>query len=448
VSGTNGAGGSGRGGPRARERPRVAVVLPGGGARGAYEVGALSVLLAALEERGERVDLWCGTSVGAVNAALFASLAHLDAADSAAAASDGWASLGKSDVTADVIGPGLPWMALRIAGDWLGIPGAGASGLLDPAPLRRSLDRWIDWLSVARNVRGGLVEALCVVATSLEHGAPVAFVHAAPGVSLPDADDVRYVRTCLSSEHVRASAAIPLLFPPVEIDRPAADAGFYTDGATRLNSPVKPAVALGADRVIIVGFDPVASQDAPPRSRGGRPHLADIAGNVLDGLLVDPVAADVHRLATINAFFVEGVSGPQDAARTYRRVRGRPPYRRIAYALVAPERRGELGRIAQRVFGERYGGLRGLRSPDFALMSRLLGSRAASRGELLSFLFFDSAFIAELMAAGRRDAERWLARHPHFWCTDAEHDLGVALSSRAAQEEARVREWRDLSRRR
>jgi NTE family protein len=423
----------------------VAAVLPGGGARGAYEVGALSVLLPALETRGERVDLWCGTSVGAINAALFASLAHLPADDGAEAAVGGWTSMAKSDVIARVVGPGLPLTALRFAGDFLGLPG-GAGGLLDPAPLRRSLDRWIDWLSVARNVRRGLLDAVCAVATSLDHGSPVAFVHATSDRPLPASDDIRYVRTCLASEHIRASAAIPMLFPPVEVTGPAEAAGFYTDGATRLNSPIKPAVALGADRVLIVGFDPLAPYAGEPR-RAGRPHFADIAGNVLDGLLVDPVAADVHRLAAINAFFVEGLGGPQDAARTYRRVRGRPPYRRIAYALVAPERRGELGRIAERVFGERYGGLRGLRSPDFALMSRLLGTRAASRGELLSFLFFDQRFIAELIAAGRADAERWLARHPQFWCVDAGHDLGVEMTSEAAREEDTVREWRDLRRR-
>jgi NTE family protein len=427
-------------------RPRVAVVLPGGGARGAYEVGALSVLLPALEARGERVDLWCGTSVGAINAALFASLAHLPADEGAASAVEGWMSMTKSDVIARVIGPGTPRTALRIATDWLGLPGGGASGLLDPGPLRRSLDRWIDWLSVTRNVRGGLVEAVCAVATSLEHGAPVAFVHATTNRPLPGSDDIRYVRTCLGSEHIRASAAIPLLFPPVEVTAPAEAAGFYTDGATRLNSPIKPAVALGADRVVIVGFDPLAAYTRE-RRRAGRPHFADIAGNVLDGLLVDPVAADVHRLAAINAFFVEGLGGPQDAARTYRRVRGRPPYRRIAYALVAPERRGELGRIAERVFAARYGGLRGLRSPDFALMSRLLGTRAASRGELLSFLFFDQEFIGELIDGGRHDAQRWLDRHPHFWCTDAGHDLGVEMRSDVALEEDSVREFRDLRRR-
>jgi NTE family protein len=436
-----------RAGPGVPARPRVAAVLPGGGARGAYEVGALAVLLSALEARGERVDLWCGTSVGAINATLFASLAHLPAEASAAAAIAGWTSLAKSDVIENVIGPGLPRTGLRLISDWLGLPGGGASGLLDPAPLRRSLDRWIDWLSVARNVRAGLLDAVCAVATSLEHGAPVAFVHTAADRALPGSDDIRYVRTCLASDHIRASAAIPLLFPPVQVATPADAAGFYTDGAIRLNSPIKPAVALGAERVIIVGFDPLATHSAEAR-RPGRPHLSDIAGNVLDGLLVDPVAADVHRLAAINAFFVEGLAGPQDAARAYRRVRGRPAYRRIAYALVAPERRGELGRIAQRVFGARYGGLRGLRSPDFALMSRLLGTRAASRGELLSFLFFDQAFIAELIAAGRRDAERWLERHPRLWCADAAHDLGVEVSTHEAREEDTVREWRDLSRRR
>jgi len=430
-------------------RPRVAAVLPGGGARGAYEVGALSVLLPALEVRGERVDLWCGTSVGAINAALFASLAHLPADQGAEAAVEGWLSMTKSDVISRVIGPGTPRTALRIASDFLGLPGGGASGLLDPAPLRRSLDRWIDWLSITRNVRSGLVEAVCAVATSLEHGAPVAFVHATTDRPLPTSDTIRYVRACLGSEHIRASAAIPMLFPPVEVTGPAEAAGFYTDGATRLNSPIKPAVSLGADRVLIIGFDPVgwAGKASRERRQAGRPHFADVAGNVLDGLLVDPVAADVHRLAAVNAFFVEGIGGPQDGARTYRRARGRPPYRRIAYALVAPERRGELGRIAERVFGARYGGLRGLRSPDFALMSRLLGTRAASRGELLSFLFFDHEFIAELIDAGRHDAERWLDRHPRFWCADAGHDLGVEMRSESALEEDTVREWRDLRRR-
>ncbi len=425
--------------------PRVAVVLPGGGARGAYEIGALSVMLEALEARGERVDLWCGTSVGAINAALYGSLAHLGAREASARAESGWRALAKSDVITRVVGPRMPLKALRLAGDWIGLPGVGSTGLLDPSPLQRSLDRWIDWLALARNVKTRAAEAVCVVATSLDGGGPVAFVHGdAPTPSA--AGEIRYVRTCLSSEHVRASAAIPMLFPPVEVTAPRAAAGAYMDGATRLNSPIKPALALGADRVIVIGFEPLHGPPDPIARR--RPHLADVAANVLDGLLVDPVAEDVHRMAAINAFFVDSVAGPQHAARTYRRARGRPPYRTISYALIAPERGGELGQIAARIFRERYGGLRALRSPDFLLLSRLFGTTSPSQGELLAFLFFDQEFIAALIEAGRRDALRWLERHPRVWCSDAGHDLALAPPGAEAREEDAVREWRELARRR
>ena len=150
--------------------------------------------------------------------------------------------------------------------------------------------------------------------------------------------------------------------------------------------------------MIVIGFEPLHGPPDPIARR--RPHLADVAANVLDGLLVDPVAEDVHRMAAINAFFVDSIAGPQHAARTYRRARGRPPYRTISYALIAPQRRGELGQIAARIFRERYGGLRALRSPDFLLLSRLFGTSSPSQGELLAFLFFDQEFIAALIEAG------------------------------------------------
>jgi NTE family protein len=141
-------------------------------------------------------------------------------------------------------------------------------------------------------------------------------------------------------------------------------------------------------------------------------------------------------MVTINSFFAEHASGgPSPAARAYRRSRGRPPYRRVSYALVSPETHGEIGRIAEDVFARRYGGLRGLLSPDYPLLSRLLGGRTRSRGELLSFLLFDREFVAELVAAGQRDAHRWLDRHPGFWCSDAAHDF----DSRASETNG----WRD-----
>ena len=402
----------------------VAVVLPGGGARGAYEVGALSALLPALEERGERVSIWCGTSVGAINAAVFASLAHLSVEEQVEGALAIWKRLRKRDVIARMVGPGGARMAGRLFGHALGVPGVGLASVLDPSPLTGNLDRWVDWQRLARNVRANEVEAVCVVATRLASGTPVGFVASRNAIPNRSSNEIRYVKTRLRGEHVRASAAIPVLFPTVEVTAPRAAAGHYTDGGTRLNSPLKPAVDLGAEKVIVIGFEPFKPAAETPAYARRQPSIADVAVNVLDGLLVDQVGNDLRRVAAINSFFVEDHSiGPIGSPRTYRMARGLAPYRRISYALVAPRRAGEIGRLAERTFRERYGGIRALRDVDFAVMARVLGAGNRSRGEFLSFLLFDRQFVAALTEMGRGDALRWLRRHPRFWCRDAEHDL-------------------------
>lgn len=393
----------------------IGLVLPGGGARGAYEVGALSALLPALEARGERVTIVCGTSVGGINAAFAGALAERPAAEQAALMLERWRAVRKGDVISPVLGLGTAIGMLRLAGEVLELPGMRAASLMDPSPLARNLERWIDWDRLHGNVRSGLLRAVCVVATSLDRGIPVGFVESERPLPRSDAS-IEYVPTRLAGEHVRASAAIPLLFPPVEV-RSAAP-GHYVDGATRLNAPVSPALALGAERVIVIGYEPW-DERAPLAAEGG-PRLADVAANMLDGLLLDQVGHDVRRMMAVNAFFAEHPStGSSRAARAYRAARGRPPYRRISYALVAPRTRGEIGALAEAVFRERYGGLRGLRSPDYMVLARLLGGgKARSRGELLSFLLFDEVFIDRLLELGRRDASRWLAEHPGFWTTE------------------------------
>lgn len=426
--------------------PTVGLVLPGGGARGAYEAGALSVLLPALHERGERVEIFCGTSVGAINAAMLASTAGLSAREQAGALAQTWAALRKRDVIAPLIGPSSGLALLRLAGEVLQVPGLRLAALLDPGPLSASLDRWIDWDTLHANVRRGAVRAISVIATSLRGGGPVAFVDTARPAPRSDSE-IRYVRVRVRGEHVRASAAIPLLFPPVQVACPRAAAGHYIDGGTRLNAPIAPALALGADRIIVIGLEPLTSA---PRGRRqpGPPTLVDVGANVLDGLLVDRVTEDVRRMTAINSFFVEDASGGlSPAARAYRVAQGREPYKRIAYALVSPERRGALGALADEVFQERYGGWRGVRSPDFVLLARLLGGgRARARGELLSFLLFDEAFVAELLAAGRTDARRWLKQHPGFWSTDAARADFEPPAARQVAEMTALDEYRMLRR--
>jgi NTE family protein len=429
--------------------PTIGLVLPGGGARGAYEAGALSVLLPALQARGERVSIVCGTSVGAINAALLASLAALPAEAQAEAILTRWRGVRRGDILARLVSPRLPLRVLRLAGEALGLPGMRLTNLLDASPLRGSLDRWIDWNELSTNVRRGRVRSVAVVATSLSRGRPVAFVHGRGPTPRPVGDeDIGYVSTAIRAEHVRASAAIPIVFPPVRVESPRSASGWYVDGGTRLNSPLKPALALGADRVIVVAFEPLVRRPAA-LADDERPHLADVAANVLDGLLVDQVVDDVHRLAAVNAFFVEDrTTGGSRAARSYRTARGRAPYRKVSYAIVAPEEHGALGRLATERLAAGYGGLRGLRDPDYALFALLLGGQGVSRGELLSFLFFDEDYIRGLIDAGRRDAERWLTRHPRLWCADPAHDLGVDVGDPQALAETRtLEEWREQRRR-
>jgi len=319
----------------------IGLVLPGGGARGAYEAGALSVLIPALAARGERVSIVCGTSVGGINAAMLAAVAARTPAEQAELFLSHWRSVRKGAVISPVIGVGTAIGLLRLAGEALELPGMRAASLLDPSPLARSLDDWIDWNALHANVAGELIRAVCVVATSVERGVPVGFVESAAPAPRSDRE-ITYLDTRLEGAHVRASAAIPLLFPPVEI----AGFGHFVDGATRLNAPIAPALTLGADRVIVIGYEPLANERGA--SDGSAPRIADVAANVLDGLLLDQVAHDVRRMLAINAFFAEHpATGSSRAARAYRQSRGRPPYRRISYALVAPSARGQIGALAE-----------------------------------------------------------------------------------------------------
>lgn len=310
------------------------------------------------------------------------------------------------------------------------------ASMLDPSPLAASLDRWIDWSRLTRNVNDGTLHAVCVIATSLGSEEPVGFVATRQRLPVGQNGAVRYVNARLTGEHVRASATIPMLFPTVEVSTPRAARGHYADGETRLNSPIKPAPHLGADRVVLIGLEPFAIQSPRPRL-DERPSLADVAAHVLDGLLVDPVGNDLRRLAAINSFYVEDASrGPAPSARAYRMARGRDPYRPISYALVSPARRGEIGRAAERVFQRRYGGLRAWRGIDFAVIAAALESGSRSRGELLSFLLFDEEFVTELLSMGASDARRCLRRHPRFWCRDAAHDLSPSGFDPAPTHEA------------
>jgi NTE family protein len=234
----------------------------------------------------------------------------------------------------------------------------------------------------------------------------------------PPANDsprgIHYQHAEIELDHVLASAAMPTLFPARRVERPVEAKGWYTDGGTRLNAPIKPALALGARKVIIIA---VHCPDLSKRAEGGaRPDVLMGASELVQALLVDPLVNDVHTLVMINQLISAsagaGAVGPlqipsPDVDREY--------FRTVPYILIAPENPYAIGRIAAKHYVKHYKGLKNIRRRhhSVAKLARLLDvdrKRDVVRGELLSYLFFDAEFADELMELGRQDARTWLSK--------------------------------------
>jgi NTE family protein len=393
-------------------------VLAGGGARGAYELGALSVLLPALDARSERPRVIVGTSVGALNAAYLAGTAERPVAEVVTRGLEIWESLRFEDVLAHLGSPGALRRLARYVGQFLGVPGARLDALLDPAPLRETIAERVPLDAIERNVATGALHAAAVVATSALTSRSVVFHR---GGGAPRRDDKRAIDYVdvgpdgFRDEHVRASAAIPGAFPAVHVGAPERARGWYVDGGTRLNTPIKPALKLGARRVVVVALNALGAppDDDAPLAGEHRPDALEGAAQLLQAVLVDPLANDVQTLATVNALVGRRAAGEGG--------RGKRP---TPYILVAPERRDAIGRIAKRVFKDHYADLHDAwRARDLAFLGRTVaGGADAAHGELLSYLFFAPQFARELIALGRADAERWLTA-PH---EDGPWELGPA----------------------
>jgi NTE family protein len=287
----------------------------------------------------------------------------------------------------------------RLLAQLLGVRRPRVHALLDPTPLESTLNRLVSFEQVARNVGDGTIDGVAVATTSALTGRTVVF-HAGQGS--PEHDPVRqidYVSAPLTAEHVRASGAIPGLFPAVHVGTPDRARGWYFDGGTRLNTPIKPAISLGADRVVVIGLNSIAP--GPDQLAGPhRPDVYETTAQVMQALIIDRLGDDIRELASENV-----PDGDGDQV--------------IPYVFVAPETRDEIGAIAARVWRDNYSGARGLvRDRDLALLGRFVAAGDdAAHGELMSFLFFAPEFTDELVALGKKHAHGWLARNPDVWRT-------------------------------
>jgi NTE family protein len=392
-------------------QPRTALVLSGGGARGAYEAGVVRYLREELPEAlGEqpRIDIISGTSIGAVNACFLASTAQ-SPAEQGRLLADVWLSLRIQDV--------FHWSVLRLAAlplylvrrirmlrlrhrSWR------LSDFIYPEALARVVRDRIDWDQLHVNVRSGDVSALTVTATDLGTGRAVVFIETAEELPVWSRDPQVEARPrSIAACHALASGAIPLLFRPVFIE-----GSWFNDGSILQNTPLAPAIRLGADRVLVVGLRHSGRRAPPPaRAEGEVPSTAAQLGGILNALTLDHADYDLDRLRRLNKLLDQGerAFGP-DFRRRYAALAGDElgtPIRRVRDLVIRPSR--DLGELARDQAEQQIRKLR-----PGTLAARLLRLAAAADGDgdgaadFASYLLFDRDYAAALMELGYADARR------------------------------------------
>ena len=402
--------------------PTVAVVLSGAAARGAFQAGVLAELIPALERDGLTPMVWLGTSAGSINAVLWAAAAHRGVAAAAEEVLGVWRQMSDDNVYRPLLPFSLARTGLQYAaGALLGI-GTGTTSLLDTSPLRRTAADRLRTGQLAANVADGVLAAVGVVATRMPAESDSTVVGAASGRSVLFLDEhaagdydgdpdraLDVVRGPLNAGHVLASSAIPVAFPPVQVADPEHAAGWYVDGGVRLNTPLHPAVGLGATRIVLVSATATTHGPPPPPDLTSRtPDIADAAAQVLHAVLADRTTEDLDAVRRTNRLVAQASDvGRPDLliGRTGR------PYRQIDVMAVSPPP-GEMGRIAADVFARRTGGLGRLTEMDNWLVGQAIrgAGDAVGRRELLSYLFFDEEYFAAGIELGRRTAATALSR--------------------------------------
>ncbi|MBX3259732.1 MAG: patatin-like phospholipase family protein [Labilithrix sp.] len=406
-----------------KNRPsrRTAMILSGGGARGAYEVGVLWYIfddLSRMRGAPPKIDILCGTSVGAINACYLA--AHLtDPVLGMRRLVHLWSELQITRVLG--FGPrqfvGIPRLLLG---------GGEGTGLFDVRPMAELVQREISWRALARALRRKQLRALTVSTTEVGTGRTVVFMQTAPDVDIPRTAPPRtlFRSDHIGPHHALASAAIPLLFPPVRIDDE-----LYLDGGLRQNTPIAPALRLGATHIFAIGS---SSEVKGIRAHEGArdikaPGAAFLLGKVLNAFLLDHVDVDLELLTRLNNVIRDGTKhyGPGflDAMSEQAQKRNAPAYRLVnAFTLRPTEDMGKLASDHVR---------RGKLIGNPFLTKRLLNALDIGVGDeadLASYLLFDGHFCRQLVEMGRADAH---ARRDEIlaFFGDADDDGGGSMES-------------------
>ena len=357
----------------------IAILLPGGGARAAYQVGVLRGVARILgRETAQPFRIICGTSAGAINAATLA--VHADSFRRGVARLFGW--WGALDVgmiyhadLARVAMHGMRWFASVLVG--VGGPKKAAS-MLDNAPLRSLLQRQLDLGKVDAQVRSGMLRALAINATSYTTGHAVTFYQGSPAITPWRRTRRRGEPSTITIDHLLASTAIPFVFPGERVGD-----DFFADGSVRQIAPLSPALHLGARRILVVAVGQFNGQR--PNLAPRYPSFAQVAGHALSSIFLDNLGADLERLQRLN-YVLHLV--PEE------RQKNHPEIVHLDALVLSPSQ--DLGAMAVPFADHLPRGVR--------YLLHGLGSTEGTGASLLSYLLFVQPYIRALLDLGYRDA--------------------------------------------
>ena len=363
----------------------VGLVLTGGGARAAYQVGAMRALCEILGPGPLPFDIVAGISAGAINGVALATGAE-DFPGATERLRATWSKLTPDRVyrtgALKLASIGSRWIRDLTSGGLLG--GNSINYLLDPAPLRRLIETEIPIGRMRRHLRAGRLRGVAVSATNYHTGVGVTFFEGAADIE-PWIRSTRVgIRARVTTEHVMASAAIPVFFPPVPLN-----GSFYGDGCVRMLYPMSPAVHLGAERVVAISQRYLRPPSETIQREAGEKiealAVSEIAGVLLNSVFLDSLDSDVERLERINRTlqFVprEKLNGSEVGVRP------------IPALVLRPSL--DLGKLAADEYGR------------FPAMLRYLlkgiGATGNSGEDLLSYLAFEPIYVQRVMDLGYSD---------------------------------------------